>query len=232
MSTAEQREFAQFCKYFTIRAIQVIVQSRHGRKIRMPSRIVTQRRDWFSLNIDEIPEINQQIIQSLSGHYLPTLDCVNVLISLRTSEGETLHLEIWQLNLDSEQIGDNSSNNRNQLYHRMSIMLRSIIVASRTTPAYKLYARRQGAESFVLCYEISCGSPNPQTLLGEGVKTAELGYVVSPFGSLKATLHYRTKMVISSNSPEVNFFLRKFFSSNYQPVSKCFVCFCFILSHF
>lgn len=205
MSSVEQREFAQFCKHFTIRAVQVIVQSRHGRKMRTASRITTQRRDWFSLNIDEIPEINQQLNQSLNGVYLPIVDSVNVLISLRTSEGETLHLEIWRVSLDSEQISDNAANLRTQLYHRISILLRSIIAASRTTPAYKLYARRQGAESFVLCYEISSGSTTqPQSLLGDGFKTTELGYVVSPFGSLKITLYYRTKMVISNDSPEVN----------------------------
>lgn len=203
----DRLEFAKFCKFFTIRVVQVVVQSRTGRKIRTQSRVVGQPTDWFNANVEEVPEVNEELKRALDGQYLAASSSTHticLLISLRTIDGETLHLEIWQLTLDTEQC-DPGISVRSHLYHRMSVLLRSAISASRVTPAYKLYARRQGPESFVLRYQIS-PAPVQLHVLGEGAKTMDLGFVASPFGMVKLAVHYRTKMVISDSAVQVSQF--------------------------
>lgn len=205
VSERDRSEFAKFCKFFTIRVVQAVVQSRTGQKIRSQSRVVGQPTDWFNVNIDEVPEVNDELKRALNGQYLAanlSTHTICLLISLRTIDGDTLHLEIWQLTLDTEQC-DPGISVRSHLYHRMSVLLRSAIAATRVTPAYKLYARRQGPESFVLRYQIS-SSPVQLQVLGDGAKTVDLGFVASPFGAVRMAVHYRTKMVISDSAVQVS----------------------------
>lgn len=67
MTSQSVKEFDQFCKYFTIRAVEIIVQSRLGEKISTNCR-GTQSRDWFNVNIEEVPEITSQLV-SLFDQY-------------------------------------------------------------------------------------------------------------------------------------------------------------------
>ena len=72
-----------------------------------------------------------------------------------------------------------------ELYGQLNLLLKSILVASRTTPAYRL-SRKQGRDSFVILYRIYLG----QTILsqlGDGPHFFHLGsVVVSPRLTLDA----------------------------------------------
>merc|ERR1719402_2008121 len=70
-------------------------------------------------------------------------------ISLKTAEGDQLVLELWRLAVIAG--GDPSVKVTHTVYNRMSLMLKSLVTVARVTPAYRL-SRRQGADSYVICY--------------------------------------------------------------------------------
>lgn len=63
-------------------------------------------------------------------------------------------LETWCLNVDPEQY----DHHKQIVYNCMGTLLKSLISVTRTTPAYKL-SRRQGSDSYVICYRIYMGEP-------------------------------------------------------------------------
>ncbi|CDW54480.1 autophagy protein 13 [Trichuris trichiura] len=180
--------------------IQIVIESRQGRRVRTMMRRVSRETDWFNLSVNESPEVTQVMKESLGERCMPDLHSVVLVISLRTTNGESLDLEIWKLSLD-DQVIDPSVSVRSQLYHRMSVMLRSVLCASRSTPVYRQYAGRQASDSFVLCYQI-CTDPPPIEQLGEEAKSCPLGCLSSPFGTLRLTLQFRTKMVINNGKTQ------------------------------
>lgn len=78
-------------------------------------------------------------------------------ISLRTVEGDTMVLETWTLGVLPEQ-SDPTIRVTYTVYNRMGILLKSLLSVSRVTPAYKL-SRRQGPDSYIICYRIYMGEP-------------------------------------------------------------------------
>lgn len=133
-------------------------------------------------------------------------------ISLRTVEGDTMVLENWTLGVLPEQ--GNPVRVTHTAYNRMGTLLKSMLSTSRVTPAYKL-SRRQGPESFVICYRIYMGEPQLHTLgikshnktinpyktnvfiIGDDYKHFKLGAVCTPVGTVYSSVSYRTKMTIS-----------------------------------
>lgn len=117
-------------------------------------------------------------------------------ISLRTADGDTMVLEMWSISLDINQC-DNTSKSSHTTYSRMTIALKSLLVASRATPAYKL-SRRQGtcANDYVICYRIYLGDPQLY-VLGDGFEKKRVGSVPTPYGTIAIGLAYRTKLLIS-----------------------------------
>ena len=63
-----------------------------------------------------------------------------------------------------------------QVYNKMSLLLKSLVTVARVTPAYKL-SRRQGSDSYVICYRVMLGDPASPPDLGEGALTARVGQV-------------------------------------------------------
>ena len=114
-------------------------------------------------------------------------------MSLRTVEGESMVLETWSLTMTDQY--DTTSKVSYTIYNRMGILLKSLICVSRVSHGYRL-SRKQGAETFVICYRIYTGDPQTQQL-GMGFQTAKVGSVPTPVGTVTVTLHYRTKMLIS-----------------------------------
>ncbi|KAG8223688.1 hypothetical protein J437_LFUL004053 [Ladona fulva] len=81
------------------------------------------------------------------------------------------------------------------VYNRMGLLLKSLLSVSRVTPAYRL-SRRQGPDSYVICYRIFLGEPQIH-LLGDGVHQFHIGQLHTPLGLLCLSVAYRTKMTIS-----------------------------------
>ena len=85
------------------------------------------------------------------------------------------------------------------MYNAMSLLLKSLLVVTRATPAYR-YSRRQGPDTFVVCYRVysvvgeegesmvRAGAP---VLLGDRYKTANVGQVVTSVGTLNMRVDYR-----------------------------------------
>lgn len=77
------------------------------------------------------------------------------------------------------------------------------MAATRSTPTYKLYTRRQSSDTFVLCYQIYGASMDQSSLLGEKFRHVPLGSVGCSMGSIKLDLYYRKHLVLNENSNNV-----------------------------
>ncbi len=192
----QRAEFTKYTKYFTIRLVQTVIQSRLGEKHKTRCGILAERNDWFNLKIEEYGEITNEIYRATENQFPPDCSCISVDFQLQTCDGEKLPLESWALQFDSSST-DDTVGIRSHFYHQLGTLLKSALSASRVTPSYRNYVRRQGADSFIICYRIIRGLPDLQEL-GDGYRSARIGNLASPFGSLYLDLHYRTNMVISS----------------------------------
>lgn len=130
----------------------------------------------------------------LNGEVLSSRLPLCVEISLTTVEGDHMVLETWCLGLLPEQC-DPTARIVHTVYNRMGILLKSLLSVTRVIPAYKL-SRRQGPESFVICYRIYMDEPQFHNL-GEGYKHVRVGQICTPIGTLQLSVTYRTKMTIS-----------------------------------
>ncbi len=128
-----------------------------------------------------------------SASKLTSGQCVCVEISLKTAEGETMILETWWLTMVDA--ADPNARISYTVYNRMGVLLKSLFCVSRATPAYRL-SRKQGPETFVVCYRIYLGEPHTDHL-GSGYETTKVGCVPSPVGTITLSVAYRTKMLIS-----------------------------------
>lgn len=117
-----------------------------------------------------------------------------VEISLKTVEGDQMVLESWCLDILPEQC-DPAVRVTHTVYNRMGILLKSLVSVTRVTPAYKL-SRRQGPDSYVICYRIYMDEPQMHNL-GDGYKQVRVGQICTPIGTIQLTVSYRTKMTIS-----------------------------------
>ncbi|XP_066156854.1 autophagy-related protein 13 homolog isoform X1 [Euwallacea fornicatus] len=197
ISRTDKKELDKFTKFLTLKATEVIVQSRLGEKVSTPCKLHASGPDWFNLNITEVPEvvIEAKRVLNDSGDLLLSRKfpfCVE--ISLRTAEGDSMVLETWCTRYLNEQC-DHSTTNSQTIYNRMGIILKSLVSVTRVTPAYKL-SRRQGPDSYVMCYRMYMDEPRNHCL-GEGFKTARVGQICTSMGTLQLSCAYRTKMTIS-----------------------------------
>ena len=125
-----------------------------------------------------------------SGASLPF--CVE--ISLRTPEQQTMILETWCISFN-EQLIDATQKVCYNVYKKMSLVLRSLMCITRSTPTYQL-SRRQSSDTYVLLYKMYCGEPVVHHL-GENYATSKVGTVSTPIGSIVLNLAYRTRLTMT-----------------------------------
>lgn len=220
LSSQEKKELDKFTKFLALKSTQIIVQSRLGEKVSTPCKPQTTGTDWFNLNINDLPEVLAEAKKALNGEVLSSRLPLCVEISLRTVEGDHMVLESWCLGLLPEQC-DSTARIVHTVYNRMGILLKSLVSVTRVTPAYKL-SRRQGPDSFVICYRIYMDEPQVHSL-GEGYKQVRVGQICTPIGTLQLSVSYRTKMTISpTQAGRDNSILLKsdHFNTNLSPRSK------------
>ena len=92
--------------------------------------------------------------------------------------------------LDQHTIFANYLYEKQFFFHRMSLLLKSLVTVARVTPAYKL-SRRQGVDSYVICYRVMLGDPSTPPDLGEGALTARVGQVTTPVSTIVCCVDYR-----------------------------------------
>ena len=82
----------------SLKAVQVVVQSRLGDRLAAPSNPdISQGTTWFNLAVKDSTEVQSEARRSLSGSIpSPGLPLV-CEVSLKTAEGDSLVLEVWRL---------------------------------------------------------------------------------------------------------------------------------------
>jgi autophagy-related protein 13 len=78
------------------------------------------------------------------------------------------------------------------VYNAIGVMLKSVIIVSRSTPVYQL-SRRQKNDNFDICYNVCFRDPSI-FLLGDEYQRQLVGIVPSPLGAITSFLVYRTKL--------------------------------------
>lgn len=194
LSPQDRKDLDKFIKFFVLKTVQVIVQARLGEKICIRSSSSPTGSDWFTLAIKDIPEVTHEAKKALAGQ-LPTVGrsmCVE--ISLKTSEGDSMELETWCLEMNEKCEKDVKVSYT--VYTRLSLLLKSLLSITRVTPAYKL-SRKQGHD-YVILYRIYFGDVQ-LTGLGEGFQTVRVGVVGTPIGTLTLSCAYRTNLALMSS---------------------------------
>ncbi|EDV91375.1 GH14376 [Drosophila grimshawi] len=207
---AAEKDLEKFIKFLALKSTQVVVQSRLGEKVQTQCNPLAGN-DWFNIVVQDHPDVLDETKRALAlkpGESILKRLPLCVEISLKTSEGDQMILEVWSLDLlpvDNNKTAaaaadckDNESQTlkaSHAIYNRMGIMLKSLISLTRTTPAYKL-SRRQCPDSYVIFYRIYVDRPQVHTL-GEGHKHVKIGQLNTIVGSLIMSVAYRTKLTIS-----------------------------------
>ncbi|XP_051169959.1 autophagy-related protein 13 homolog isoform X2 [Leptopilina boulardi] len=194
LSMQDKKDLDKFTKFLALKAAQIIVQSRSGEKVNTKCKPNSSGTDWFNLAIQDLPEVLSEAKRVLCSDIISSTIPLCIEISLRTVEGDTMVLETWTLGVLPEQ-SDPTIRVTYTVYNRMGILLKSLLSVSRVTPAYKL-SRRQGPDSYVICYRIYMGEPQLH-ILGDNYKRVRVGQLCTPVGTIYLSVSYRTKMTIS-----------------------------------
>ncbi|KAH0539912.1 autophagy-related protein 13 isoform X1 [Cotesia glomerata] len=194
LSMQDKKDLDKFMKFLAFKTAQILVQSRSGEKVITKCKPDSSGADWFNLAVHDLPEVLAEAKKVLCGEAISSSIPLCIEISLRTVEGDTMVLETWSLGVLPEQ-SDPTIRVTYTVYNRMGILLKSLLSISRVTPAYKL-SRRQGPDSYVICYRIYMGEPQLHTL-GDNYKHIRVGQLCTPVGTIHLSVSYRTKMTIS-----------------------------------
>ncbi|XP_057673439.1 autophagy-related protein 13 isoform X2 [Corythoichthys intestinalis] len=194
LSPQDKKDLDKFIKFFALKTVQVIVQGRLGEKICTRSSSSPTGSDWFNLAIKDIPEVTHEAKKALAGQLPGVGRSMCVEISLKTSEGDSMELETWCLEMNEK--CDKDIKVSYTVYDRLSVLLKSLLAVTRVTPAYKL-SRKQGHD-YVILYRIYFGEVQMRGL-GEGFQTVRVGVVGTPVGTLTLSCAYRTNLALMSN---------------------------------
>ncbi|XP_005169027.1 autophagy-related protein 13 isoform X1 [Danio rerio] len=194
LSPQDKKDLDKFIKFFALKTVQVIVQARLGEKISTCSSSSPTGSDWFNLAIKDIPEVTHEAKKALAGQLPGIGRSMCVEISLKTSEGDSMELETWCLEMNEK--CDKDIKVSYTVYNRLSLLLKSLLAITRVTPAYKL-SRQQGHD-YVILYRIYFGDVQ-LTGLGEGFQTVRVGIVGTPIGTITLSCAYRTNLALVSS---------------------------------
>uniref|UniRef100_A0A8C2L519 Autophagy-related protein 13 n=1 Tax=Cyprinus carpio TaxID=7962 RepID=A0A8C2L519_CYPCA len=194
LSSQDRKDLDKFIKFFALKTVQVIVQARLGEKISTCSSSSPTGSDWFNLAIKDIPEVTHEAKKALAGQLPGIGRSMCVEISLKTSEGDSMELETWCLEMNEKY--DKDIKVSYTVYNRLSLLLKSLLAITRVTPAYKL-SRKQGHD-YVILYRIYFGDVQ-LTGLGEGFQSVRVGVVGTPIGTITLSCAYRTNLALMSS---------------------------------
>ncbi|XP_004066665.1 autophagy-related protein 13 isoform X2 [Oryzias latipes] len=194
LSPQDKKDLDKFIKFFALKTVQVIVQARLGEKICTRSSSSPTGSDWFNLAIKDIPEVSHEAKKALAGQLPGIGRSMCVEISLKTSEGDSMELETWCLEMNEK--CDKDIKVSYTVYNRLSVLLKSLMAITRVTPAYKL-SRKQGHD-YVILYRIYFGEVQLSGL-GEGFQTVRVGVVGTPVGTVTLSCAYRTNLAFMSS---------------------------------
>lgn len=193
LSPQDKKDLDKFIKFFALKTVQVIIQARLGEKICIRSSSSPTGSDWFNLAIKDIVDVTHETKKALAGQLPGIGRSMCVEISLKTSEGDSMELETWCLEMNEK--CDKDIKVSYTVYNRLSLLLKSLLAITRVTPAYKL-SRKQGHD-YVILYRIYFGEVQLSGL-GEGFQTVRVGVVGTPVGTITLSCAYRTNLAFMS----------------------------------
>ncbi|XP_016411100.1 autophagy-related protein 13-like [Sinocyclocheilus rhinocerous] len=106
LSSQDRKDLDKFIKFFALKTVQIIVQARLGEKISTCSSSSPTGSDWFNLAIKDIPEVTHEAKKALAGQLPGIGRSMCVEISLKTSEGDSMELETWCLEMNEKTPGE------------------------------------------------------------------------------------------------------------------------------
>lgn len=193
LSRQDLKDLEKFVKYLTFKSAMIVVQSRLGTKVHTQSKNLSSGTDWFNLTIRDNPDVLAQIKKVYDVGSPMSGKTVCMEISLKMAEDETMVLETWWLEMLER--GDPSTRVSFTVYNRIGALLKSLLCVTRATPAYQL-SRRQGPDSYVICYRFYAGKPELDHLR-DGQTRQAVGTVPTPVGTVCMMVAYRTKLLMS-----------------------------------
>ena len=195
MNVQDRKDLEKYTKFFIFKAVQTIVQSRLGERLKTRSKETCTGSEWFNLAIADIQDVQIEIKKALDGLRILPHPPICVEISLKTSENEWMIMETWCIEWDANACDENVRVHYS-VYNRMSILLKSLTCITRLVPAYRI-SRQQSPDAYLMCYRVYVGDPQVQHL-GDNFATKRIGQVATPSGSLSLTVAYRTRMLFAA----------------------------------
>ncbi|XP_075147810.1 autophagy-related 13 [Haematobia irritans] len=98
---AAEKDLEKFIKFLALKSTQVVVQSRLGEKIQTKCNPLAGN-DWFNIVIDDHPDVYAETKKALNlspGENILKRLPLCVEISLKTTEGDQMILEVWSLDI-------------------------------------------------------------------------------------------------------------------------------------
>lgn len=111
------KDLDKFTRYFIVKTVQVIVQSRIGESKRIKTECKPNGNDWFNINITDIAEVSERTKAALDSDGLSIKSNWRVCceISLKTNDGGVVVLEHWIITNKS-----NSNSSQNHLSSKLN----------------------------------------------------------------------------------------------------------------
>ncbi|XP_077284855.1 autophagy-related protein 13 homolog [Arctopsyche grandis] len=194
VSSQEAHELDKLIKILAVKAIQVVVQSRLGNKIRTYCKPFSYANDYFGIAVNCVPDVLTETKRIFQNVPITSRLPLSVEISLKTADGNSMVLESWTLGLIPKATYSNPKV-FNHLFIRMSLMLKSLISITRVMPAYKM-SRKQDADSYTIFYKLHLGEYDNRSL-GDDFKEFKFSRLTCCRGILFMSVKYRTNMVIA-----------------------------------
>jgi autophagy-related protein 13 len=196
LSARDCKDLEKYLRYLVYKSVQVIVQSRQGEKISVPSKQFSTGVDWFNLTIrdsaDVLTEVKRVYPGTTGGLVAGVTVCIETV--LRMNNGDAIQLETWYIRMVPET--DAPAKISYTVYGRIGTLLKSLLVATRCVPVYRL-SRRWGESNSEcnICYRVYVGDPVFD--LGSAYRSQIVGLVPTPVGTVSLSVAYRTQLSFS-----------------------------------
>jgi len=201
LSPQDSKDLEKYLRHFVYKCTQVIVQSRLGERINLPSKQFATGADWFNLTVHDDSDVLSEVkrIYPGSGGGLAGGDSVCIETLLRTASGSAVLLENWTVKLVSP--CDSRVRVSFTVYNRIGILLKSLLIATRSVPAYQLSRRCcSKACDYGIYYRVYIGEPMLD--LGQAFSSRTVGLVPTPLGTIHLSVAYRAQISLESNAAE------------------------------
>jgi len=195
LNSKDKKDLEVYLKQFCFKSIQTIICSRNGTAISTDSS--SRSPSWFNISISDSPSVAEDCKHKVNVNDLLHGKTINLTVQLHSPDNDIMTLEIWTFALERkyEQVKVTFT-----VYNALCLLLRSVIVASRATPTYKLTRKQTTGGFFYVTYDISTDEPRVGEL-GDSVRSERIGIVGTPSGTLTASVFYRTTLEIPSSPP-------------------------------